>query len=82
MNDGWEVASPDTVGFVPATLCGIGPRLTAWTEADIHSVLVMRHGKLVYGHISPARISDTVVRLVSSNSMPGRKTIFARLPRA
>ncbi len=50
MNDGWEVASPDAVGFVPATLCGIGPRLTAWTEADIHSVLVMRHGKLVYEH--------------------------------
>jgi CubicO group peptidase (beta-lactamase class C family) len=48
MNDGWEVASPDTVGFVPATLCAIGPRLTAWTEADIHSVLVVRHGKLVY----------------------------------
>src|SRR5271169_6264284 len=50
MNDGWVVASPDAVGFVPATLCGIGPRLTAWTEADIHSVLVMRHGKLVYEH--------------------------------
>jgi CubicO group peptidase (beta-lactamase class C family) len=50
MNDGWEVASPDAAGFVPATLCGIGPRFTAWTEADIHSVLVMRHGKLVYEH--------------------------------
>jgi CubicO group peptidase (beta-lactamase class C family) len=50
MNDGWAVASPDAVGFVPAMLCGIGPRLTAWTEADIHSVLVMRHGKLVYEH--------------------------------
>ena len=50
MNDGWEVAPPDAVGLVPATLCGIGPRLTAWTEADIHSVLVIRHGKLVYEH--------------------------------
>jgi CubicO group peptidase (beta-lactamase class C family) len=50
MNDGWEVAPPDAVGFIPATLCGIGPRLTAWSEADIHSVLVIRHGTLVYEH--------------------------------
>ncbi len=39
MNDGWEVAAPDVVGFVSSTLCGIGPRFSAWTEADIHSVL-------------------------------------------
>jgi CubicO group peptidase (beta-lactamase class C family) len=46
--DGWPVASPDAVGFDAATLCGVGPRFKAWTEADIHSVLVVRHGKLVY----------------------------------
>ena len=29
-------------------LCGIGPRFQAWTEANVHSVVVARHGKLVY----------------------------------
>ena len=46
--DGWQVAAPDAVGLDPATLCGIGPRFRAWTAADIHAVLVIRHGKLVY----------------------------------
>jgi CubicO group peptidase (beta-lactamase class C family) len=48
MNDGWEVASPAVSGLDPATLCGIGRRFQAWTEANVHSVLVIRHGKLVY----------------------------------
>jgi CubicO group peptidase (beta-lactamase class C family) len=46
--DGWQVASPAATGLDPATLCGIGPRFQAWTEANVHSVLVIRHGKLVY----------------------------------
>jgi CubicO group peptidase (beta-lactamase class C family) len=46
--DGWQVASLDAVGLDPATICGIGPRFKAWATADIHSVLVIRHGKLVY----------------------------------
>ncbi|SDR46742.1 CubicO group peptidase, beta-lactamase class C family [Rhizobiales bacterium GAS191] len=46
--DGWQAAAPDAVGFDPAVLCGIGPRFKEWTAADIHSVLVIRHGKLVY----------------------------------
>jgi len=48
MDDGWAVVSPDLVGFDAATLCGIGPRFRAWTAANVHSVLVVRHGKLVY----------------------------------
>ena len=48
--DGWAVASPESVGLDPATLCGIGPRFLLWKAADIHSVLVIRHGKLVYEH--------------------------------
>src|SRR5580692_3388694 len=47
-SDGWQVAAPDAAGLDPTTLCGIGPRFKAWTAADIHSVLVVRHGKLVY----------------------------------
>ena len=46
--DGWEVAAPATVGLDPAVLCGIGPRFQAWTAANVHSVIVIRHGKLVY----------------------------------
>ena len=47
-DDGWQVAAPEAVGLDPATLCAIGPRFKAWTEADVHAVLVIRHGKLVY----------------------------------
>ena len=50
MDDGWPVAAPDAVGLDPAVLCGIGRRFAAWTEADVHAVLVIRHGKLVYEH--------------------------------
>jgi CubicO group peptidase (beta-lactamase class C family) len=46
--DGWQVAAPAAVGLDPATLCGIGPRFKAWTAANVHSVLVVRHGKLIY----------------------------------
>jgi CubicO group peptidase (beta-lactamase class C family) len=42
--DGWDMATPDAVGLDPATLCGINPRFQTWTEADVHSVLVIRHG--------------------------------------
>jgi CubicO group peptidase (beta-lactamase class C family) len=46
--DGWDVATPDAVGLDLATLCEIGPRFQDRTEANVHSVLVARHGKLVY----------------------------------
>ena len=48
LSDEWDVATLDAVGLDPATLCAIGPRFQAWQEADVHSVLVARHGKLVY----------------------------------
>src|SRR4051794_31148358 len=49
-DDGWQVTAPDAVGLNATILCGIGPRFTARKEADIHAVLVVRHGKLVYEH--------------------------------
>jgi CubicO group peptidase (beta-lactamase class C family) len=49
-DDGWQVAAPASAAFDPTTLCDIGPRFTGLTEADIHAVLVARHGKLVYEH--------------------------------
>ena len=46
--DGWPIATPEAAGFEAERLCAIGPRFKAWTEANVHSVLVIRHGKLVY----------------------------------
>lgn len=48
IDDGWQIAAPESVGLDPAVLCRIGPRFTAWTDADIHAVVVVRHGRLVY----------------------------------
>ena len=48
MHDGWTVAAPGKQGLDPALICGIGPRLQGWTEADAHGVVVARHGVLVY----------------------------------
>jgi hypothetical protein len=47
-SDGWQVASPDVVGLDPKLLCAIGPHFKTWTTANVHSVLVVRHDKLVY----------------------------------
>ncbi|HUI18237.1 MAG TPA: serine hydrolase [Alphaproteobacteria bacterium] len=49
-DDGWAVAAPGDVGIDPDRLCALVPRFEAWTEADIHGVLVVRHGKLVFEH--------------------------------
>lgn len=48
MEDGWQVESAPSVGLELAALCRLGPRLQDWKEADVHAVLVVRHGKLVY----------------------------------
>jgi CubicO group peptidase (beta-lactamase class C family) len=49
-DDGWKVAAPETVGLDAATLCGLVPRFDTWKEADLHAVLVARHGTLVFEH--------------------------------
>lgn len=48
LKDGWTVAAPESQGLDPALLCSIGTRFMAWKEANAHSVLVLRHGRLVY----------------------------------
>jgi CubicO group peptidase (beta-lactamase class C family) len=48
--DGWTTAAAENAGFDPAILCGIGPRFDQWKEADVHAVVVVRDGKLVYEH--------------------------------
>jgi len=49
-DDGWKVAAPATVGLDPVALCALVPRFDAWTAADVHAVLVARHGTLVFEH--------------------------------
>jgi CubicO group peptidase (beta-lactamase class C family) len=34
----------------PAILCPAGPRFDAWRAADLHAILVVRNGKLVFEH--------------------------------
>lgn len=46
--DDWEVARPDDVGLDPGTLCTIGTKLAAPDRPNLHAVVVVRHGKLVY----------------------------------
>ena len=49
-DDGWKVAAPATVGLDAATLCALVPHFEAWKDADVHAVLVVRHGTLVFEH--------------------------------
>lgn len=47
LDDGWTIASSDSVGLDSARLCGIADHLKE-TDADVHAVVVARHGKLVF----------------------------------
>jgi CubicO group peptidase (beta-lactamase class C family) len=47
LDDGWTVASPETVGLDGTRLCAIEPRLRL-TESEIHAVVIARHGKLAF----------------------------------
>ncbi|HJU17837.1 MAG TPA: serine hydrolase domain-containing protein [Stellaceae bacterium] len=46
--DGWALSRPDSEGLDGAVLCGLGPQFETWADANIHSALIVRHGKLVY----------------------------------
>jgi CubicO group peptidase (beta-lactamase class C family) len=47
LDDGWTVASPDSVDLDGARLCTIEQRLKL-TYSDIHAVVIARHGKLAF----------------------------------
>lgn len=51
-DDGWTTASPDNVGMDGAQLCGIAARL-GQRGTSVHSVVVARHGKLVFEQYFP-----------------------------
>jgi CubicO group peptidase (beta-lactamase class C family) len=44
--DGWKTAEPESSGFNPAALCAVFDEI-ARGEANIHGVIVERHGRLV-----------------------------------
>lgn len=47
LDDGWPIERPENVGLDGALLCGIAGRLKAYDD-NVHSVVVVRHGKLVF----------------------------------
>ncbi|MBR0698129.1 serine hydrolase [Bradyrhizobium lablabi] len=52
LDDGWTVASPDSVGVDGVLLCDIAARLQQRSTA-VHAVVVARHGKLVFEQYFP-----------------------------
>jgi CubicO group peptidase (beta-lactamase class C family) len=48
LHDGWAVAAPDKTGIDPEVLCPLGQRFDEWKAADLHAVVVVRGGDLVY----------------------------------
>ena len=48
--DGWAVAAPAEAGLDPATLCAVVPRFAEWRQADVHGIVVVRHGRLAFEH--------------------------------
>jgi CubicO group peptidase (beta-lactamase class C family) len=50
LNDGWRTSPPQDQGLDPDLICSIGRRLDGWEDANVHSVVVVRHGIVVYEH--------------------------------
>jgi CubicO group peptidase (beta-lactamase class C family) len=49
-NDHWPIATIESVELSGATLCPMVKWLSDWKEGNVRSVLVVRHGKLVFEH--------------------------------
>jgi CubicO group peptidase (beta-lactamase class C family) len=47
LDDGWTIATPKDAGFDPDKLCPLDKFIGRQTGANIHGVVVVRHGKLV-----------------------------------
>jgi CubicO group peptidase (beta-lactamase class C family) len=52
IGDGWPAATPESVGLDGERLCGIAARLKE-TQANVHAVVIVRHGKLVFEQYFP-----------------------------
>jgi CubicO group peptidase (beta-lactamase class C family) len=52
IGDGWPTATPESAGLDGERLCGIAARLKE-TQANVHAVVIVRHGKLVFEQYFP-----------------------------
>ena len=50
IHDGWVIGSPEQQGFDPALLCAMGRGVMDGKLANVDSIVVVRHGVLVYEH--------------------------------
>ena len=48
--DQWLVATPQTAGLDPNKLSALAARFEEGEEANLHGVVVVRHGKLAFEH--------------------------------
>jgi CubicO group peptidase (beta-lactamase class C family) len=48
IHDGWVISSPEQQGFDPALLCAMGKGVMDGKLANVDSIVVVRHGALVY----------------------------------
>jgi CubicO group peptidase (beta-lactamase class C family) len=48
LGDGWPVSAPGEEGLDGDLFAGIAPQFEAWTEANVHAILIARNGRLVY----------------------------------
>jgi CubicO group peptidase (beta-lactamase class C family) len=48
IHDGWAITSPEKQGMNPLPLCKMDDGITAGKLADVDSIVVVRHGVLVY----------------------------------
>ena len=49
-DDGWVIGSPGAEGMNADVLSGLAPQFEAWSDANLHAALMVRHGRLVYEH--------------------------------
>lgn len=47
-HDGWAVGSPEQLGLSPDLIEAIGSRFQGWAGPNLHAVLIVRRGVLVY----------------------------------
>lgn len=48
--DGWTISEPDAVGLDPKGLCSVADWLDGAPRLNVHSILVVRRGALVFEH--------------------------------
>jgi CubicO group peptidase (beta-lactamase class C family) len=48
LKDGWRIATPESVGLSSATLCSMVKFIDESKQNNVHAVLVIRHGQLVF----------------------------------